>query len=332
VSSSNSLLGTNVQRQISSSAQSQASLQTSQHNITGTLVISVSCTHKKAAILAPCILNVDKGIQTWNHLFGKTDKFNPTSVKEMKEIALADDTEGKNKFSILSGMTFGSSFVGMVHIVNITQTKVVQSLESMATSLQAQMQAGTWFEEMSGSFGVNSTFGNEVKSLLSTQNVTSHVTLITMGVVPSIVASNVAMGVKKFAEFDPKSSMESIASIQNATVTGQSSLGEAADAARTGQKMVSLKASDIKASLSALGEIDDKENKVLDMNSLMTALDDYLGKVPNADSGVPINYYLKDITKGMLAEMWVAKYYPGKYNAIKNDDSESVSPKPEPEK
>jgi hypothetical protein len=36
---------------------------------------------------------------------------------------------------------------------------------------------------------------------------------------------------------------------------------------------------------------------------------------------VPINYYLKPITKAQLAQMWVAKYYPGKYLAISGDDS-----------
>ncbi len=49
---------------------------------------------------------------------------------------------------------------------------------------------------------------------------------------------------------------------------------------------------------------------------------DYLKKAADGNSGVPLNYYLKDITKCMLAEMWVAKYYPGEYMQIKYDDSE----------
>ncbi|KAH7273145.1 hypothetical protein B0J15DRAFT_573986 [Fusarium solani] len=329
VSSSNSFLGANVQRQLSEAAQSQTALQFSEHKITGTLVISASCTHKNASVLAPCILNVDKGVRAWNRIF-KDDRLNPTNVKEMAKIAQAHDTEGKKRFSILSGVTYGSSFVGMVHIVNTKNNKVAQDLSTMVSSLQIQMDAGAWFAEQSGGVGVNATFGDEVKSLLSTQNVTSHVTLISMGVIPSIVANNVAMGVKEFAEFDPKSSMDAIASIQNATAAEQSSVGEAADAARTGAKMMSLKGSEIKSALSALGDIDDGQNKVLNINSLMTALEDYVTKVPDATSGVPLNYYLKDITKGMLAEMWLAKYFPGKYNSIQNDDSE-LTPKPTPE-
>lgn len=49
--------------QVSAAAQSQVSSQTQQHSIMGTLVLSVSCTHKTASILAPLILNVDKGIK-----------------------------------------------------------------------------------------------------------------------------------------------------------------------------------------------------------------------------------------------------------------------------
>src|SRR4051794_13518479 len=103
-----------------------------------------------------------------------------------------------------------------------------------------------------------------------------------------------------------------------------------ADAARTGQQMVSLKAGEIKAALSALAEVDDGANKILDINSMMTALEDYLKKVAEGNSGVPINYYLKDITKDMHAQMWVAKYFPGKYLGIHGDDRPAPAPGPTP--
>ncbi|KAL9123824.1 MAG: hypothetical protein Q9217_006785 [Psora testacea] len=325
VSSSVDFLGEKAQIQMSNAAQNQISHQLQSHRIVGTLVLSVSCTHKNASVLAPFVLNVDKGIKVWNHLFPK-DQLKPTNKAEMSRLALKDNLDGP-KFSIISGMTFGSSFVGMVHILNVTDTSVSQSLSSFATSLQSQMDAGAWFESASGGFGVNATIGNEVKNLLSAQNITSHVTLICMGVIPSIVANDVKIGAEKFAEFDPKSSMEAISTIQNATVADQGSVNQAADAARTGQQMVSLKATEIKSALSALQEVEDAKNKILDINSMMTALDDYLKKAADGKAGIPINYYLKDITKGMLAEMWVNKYFPGRYIAIQSDDSGGKNPK-----
>lgn len=325
VSQSLDIFGTKFQQQASSAAQSQTARQYKKHTTTGTLVISATCTHKNASVLAPCILNVDKGIRAWNRIFTEAgDQIKTDSLKDMKGLIEAErsaDPDSLKGLSIVSGMTYGSSFVGMVHITNTKTDEVMQKLSSVAASLQAQMNAGAWYEDLAGGFGVNETFGNEVKSLLSSQNITSHVTLISMGVIPSIASNTVEMGVSKFAEFDPKSSMEAIASIQNATAASQSTIGEAADSARLGQKMVSLKANDIKASLSALGDIDAAQNKVLDINSLMTALEDYVKKVAEADSGVPLNYYLTNITKGMLAEMWVAKYFPKK-NTPQNDDQE----------
>jgi hypothetical protein len=53
---------------------------------------------------------------------------------------------------------------------------------------------------------------------------------------------------------------------------------------------------------------------------MMIALDDYLKKASDGTSGVPINYYLKDIIKGMLCEMWVAKYCPNKQVSITYED------------
>ena len=37
--------------------------------------------------------------------------------------------------------------------------------------------------------------------------------------------------------------------------------------------------------------------------------------------GVPINFYLKPVTRVQLAQMWVSKYYPGKFIGIQGDDA-----------
>ena len=97
---------------------------------------------------------------------------------------------------------------------------------------------------------------------------------------------------------------------------------QSADAAKTGAQVLAMKTNDIKAGLSALSEIKQQANKILDINSMMTALDDYCKKASSGDCGVPINYYLKDITKDVLAEMWCAKYFPGESMPITYDDTE----------
>jgi hypothetical protein len=326
VSATMGVLGTNVAAQMTRAAANQVADQVKKHSISGTVVISVTCTHKNAAILAPFVINVDKGIKVWNHLF-KDEKILTSNTSAMLEIA-KEEAEGKGdkKFSIISGMTFGSSFVGMVHILNSSSTKVSERISAAVSSIQSQFDIAAMMEHSSGGFGVSESMTNSIKNLLSSQDINSHATLICMGVIPSIVASQVQIGVDKFAVFDPKSSLEALSTIQNATVSDQETMKQSADAARTGSQMISMSNSKMKAALSALSEIDDGQNKVIDINSMMTALEDYFKKAAEGSSGVPINYFLKDITKGMLAEAWVAKYYPGKYMAVSHDDSQPSGP------
>jgi hypothetical protein len=310
--SASTIFGPSQSTKLGTAASTQVSQQLSAHKIEGTLVLSVSCTHKNASILAPFVLQIDKAINVWNRLFpGK--KLDPTSRAAMLKIAMNESQEDREKFSIISGTTFGSSFVGMVHVLNTTDTSVGERLTAAAQSLQAMMDSGTWFAKLEGRTGVNSKFANAVKNLLSQQNVSSHVTLLSMGVIPSMVSNDVAIAVKEFASFDPKTNMEQVAAIQNATADEQSTIKSMAEASRTGEQSSALQGKVIESSLSALATIDEDKNKILDVNSMMTALEDYLKKAAEGNAGVPINFYLKNIDQKMLAEMWVAKYFPGQY-------------------
>ena len=304
VAGQTSFLGVHASTQMTTATQIQASEHAANHDLIGTLVFSVSCTHKNVAVHAPLVLNVDKGVKVWNSMFERDDKLDPTKTDNIRSAAKsAASPSTANKFSIILGVTYGSRFVGMVHVLNDTDTSVSQTLISSASSWQAQMDAGGWFESNSGGFRVSKSIGNEMKHLLSSQNVASHVTLISAGITPSLIANNVKLGIEMFAKFDPQASIETIATIQNATVADQTTIKAGADAARTWQQMVSLKAGEIKAALSALAEVDDGSNKILDVNSMMTALEDYIKRVSEGNVGVPINYYLKDITKDTLAQL-----------------------------
>jgi hypothetical protein len=139
------------------------------------------------------------------------------------------------------------------------------------------------------------------------------------------------MGVKELANFDPKSEMDSLATLAGATASDNDSVANSANAARTGQQMITLKSATIKSALSGLNDIDDGNNKMIDVNSMMDAMDDYINRsVSGGDNiGVPVNYYLKPVTQSMIARAWLAKYYPNKYNkAGSADDSNSGANQP----
>ena len=331
VSESLSIFGDHEASQASGSAQSQVNSQHSNHSIAGTLVICITCTHKNAQTFAPFILDVDKAVKSWNKIF-PSDMIKTDSPESIAKIEATNETKGEKSFSILSGATYGSSFVGMVHVLNTTDTSSSQDMDSVADSLQETFDIGGWFAEGTGGFGVSSTFSDSAKNLLSTQNIKSHCSAITMGIIPSIKSNQVKMGVKSFADFDPAKDMEQLATLQGATADENNSISSAADAARTGQQMITLQNSKIKAALSGLSEIDDGANQIIDINSMMTAMDDYIEKcISGGDNiGVPINYFLKPITAGTIARAWLAKYYPNKFNkAGSADDSGDTGDKTE---
>jgi hypothetical protein len=327
VSESVDWLGDSFSTQASGAASSQTNSQYSRHSISGTLVISISCTHKDALLLAPFILDVDKAIRVWNRMY-PDDMIKTDNVADLAKIAMQEDTKDEKSFTLISGATYGSCFIAMVHVLNTTTTRSSEAMVSIAASLQEQFNVGGWFAQVSGGFGVDTSFSNDAKNLLSSQSIQSHCTLTTMGSIPSIKSNEVAMAVKQFAEFDGASSMKNLAALQTATASDKDTVDSAAEKARTGQQMMAMQNSKVTGVLAGLAPIDEKANKILDINSMMNAMEDYINKALAGNLGVPINYYLKPITKSQLAQMWVAKYYPGKFLAISGDDSTPATAPP----
>lgn len=314
-------LGDEFSDQASKAAQSQLNSQYSRHDISGTLVIAVSCTHKDAALLAPCVIDTDKAIRVWNRMFSD----DPLKVDDPANIistAANANTPNENAITIVSGATYGSSFVGMVHILNTQKTTAFEEMRSTIESIQSQVKTDGWMVDVSGGFGLSDQFSKDIKNLLSTQEISSHCTLTTHGSIPSIKSNQVKLAVKEFSSFDGKSAINDLAGLQNAVASDKDTIDNAAEKARLGQEMVTLKNAQIKGVLSGLNEIDDGNNKIIDINSMMTALDDYISKAMSGEIGMPINYYLKPITKSQLAQMWVDKYFPNKFLKVNTAEGE----------
>ena len=87
-------------------------------------------------------------------------------------IANKESQEDKPKYSIISGTTFGSSIVGMVHVLNSANMSVGDTPTAAATSMHSSMDAGGWLAGEEGTIGINDKFAADVKNLLSQQNVT----------------------------------------------------------------------------------------------------------------------------------------------------------------
>lgn len=310
--------------QLSKSVQKQFGMQNANHELEGTLVISISCTHKNARIFSPLILDPDKMVAAWNKAF--PDEVIDTKKSPLKLWEELEKSSCNKQVYVLSGATYGSSFVGMIHVLKSDSMNTIQNMEGVAQKLQTQFKLGGWFADLQGGFGVEDSFANSVKNLISSQNIQSHCSLATMGVIPSIKSNQVKMGVKQFADSDPDKEMQKLATLQGATATENNTLESSASAARTGKQMISLHNATIQSTLTGLSEIDDGQNGMIDINSLMTAMDDYVQKCSSGDDniGVPINYYLKSLDKATTLKAWLEKYYP------KENISGGDQPEPEP--
>jgi hypothetical protein len=331
VSFSTGFLGNKFSAQMASSVRRQVASQVKNHSIAGTLVVSANCSHKDAVLLAPFVLDPDKAIRVWNGQCapGKKIKIDgPTLAR----IAEEEGTDGEEKLRLISGATYGSSFVGMVHVLRKDHTESTQQMQATAASMQAQFELAAWFVRRSGGFGVDASMADDIKSLLSTQSVSSHVSLVTMGSIPSIKSNSVKLGVDRFADFSPDKMMDKLATLANSSIAEKSSLASAAEEARRGGQMTKLESQQINSVMTGLAEIDYRDNKMIDINSLMVALDDYIEKALAGQIGVPINYYLKDLTRAELAQLWVAKYFPDQgFLTIVPDEQRTDGPAPAPE-
>jgi len=303
--------------EITNTVSSQINQQVQNHSIAGTLIITASCTHSNIKMFEPLIIDPDKAISVWNSMnTNAKDKIDPETLKENVSITTTNQLNNSNSLSILTGASYGSSFIGMVHILNTDSNSSVP-LDKMKSLINEKLKIGGWLENASGGFGIDESVLNDVKVMLSTQSVSSHVSVVVMGAIPSIASNQLKLGVSKLAELDPNL----ISVISSEGNESLETVNSDAERAKTGARILNIQNAKMQSLIKGLGKIDHGSNNVLDINSMMTAFENYLTAIKNKDAsvGVPINFHLKKITKFQIEQMLQDKYYPQK--EIKNTTS-----------
>jgi len=304
--------------------------QSTRHNIAGTIVITATCNHRQADIIAPCVLDPKKSVEAWNASF-PYDRLYTDPVSMYKAAMPATESDlaksaksffGQNAMYLLNGCTRGSSFVGFVHILQVEGTDTTQVSHALAGEMKVSIERNMALSSMSGGFGVGGNVASSLKNLVSTSKIENHCSLITRGILPNIAANEMATTIATLKP-EPQEVMEQLSAISNAssTTVSNNSKGfqEMGKEGKTGQQFMNLNSDFAQKTISSVKNINTKDNKVIDTNSLMNAFTDYINKAEKGNCGVPINFFVKRITKRVVAADYINKYFPN--GAANQEDS-----------
>lgn len=274
-------------------------------SLVGTVVVLINCTHKNARVFSPVKLDVESAIDNYMNYTGQPWK--SMSPPDMLEIAKKELKPGnsENAMPVLVGASYGSSMVGFVHFEQIEKTRSTQRSRSDMAQLSASVTS--YFVE--ASMGLEAESSSNIKDLMSNSNIQSHCSVITMGIIPSIKSNDVTSVVEGL-QGGPEDRMKQVAMIQGASNSGIQSMATLASQAKKEHAVAEMKNDYIAGTVSAIAAVDTAKNKVIDMNSLMTTIDDFVERANTGDGGVPINFYIKYVTDRTIAQQWMEKYYP----------------------
>eukprot|EP00546_Thalassionema_frauenfeldii_P012527 CAMPEP_0178928500 /NCGR_PEP_ID=MMETSP0786-20121207/19940_1 /TAXON_ID=186022 /ORGANISM="Thalassionema frauenfeldii, Strain CCMP 1798" /LENGTH=470 /DNA_ID=CAMNT_0020604375 /DNA_START=132 /DNA_END=1541 /DNA_ORIENTATION=- len=274
--------------------------QTSNHSIDGVIVITAHCTHKTASIY--------ETLRAWNNMFPK-DKIKASKNEVYKAAGVpvpktegdaaagitstetdnAGDDASNNIMHLVTGATYGSSFVGFVHIKQDSMGASSQMGASLANSIE-----GVAARSLSGN---NQGFSDNTKKLLSTSHVDTHCSLVTEGIIPQIASNTVTTSVQALKP-EPAEIMAQIQAIQNASnELPNESLEASANHLQTTNTFMKMNNQYLSTAVSALAQQNQMENQVFDLNSLMTAFTNYVDVAKTGEAGFFENFFLRELSK-----------------------------------
>lgn len=301
-----------LSEEVSAAAAAQTHSQYQNHDVMGTLVIAAACTHRQVQLLTPIVIDPDKAIRAWNATFPE-DPLVPDDPAALAKLEAGAGPQSSKGLKVISGACYGSSFVAMVHVLRAEMTQSNQSLQALMDNARTLIESDLVVSGLEGSFGLSPQVSQDIRRLLSTQQVSSHCSIISMGIVPTIAATDVQTAVTQFAKFSPEELMGKLGALHQASSHEHDTLALRLEEAKTGKKMAALEAAKVSAIMSSLAPLEDSKNKMLDINTVMTALTAYVTQATSGGNnvfGVPINYFLTTLSKSQIVQAWLAKYYP----------------------
>jgi hypothetical protein len=290
-------------KKLAQDSASQVAAQRQAHDLTGTLIITASCTHRNVMLLDPFEIDSDRAISIWNRKF-QDDAIDLDDYDPKKTISYDD----KNMLTVVSGVKFGSCFVGMAHFVK-SDIDAIDVSDSETAKLQGRLNVGAWLQNSSGGIGVDEEIMESVKQLLSMQKIYVHLNIIVMGATPGISSNLVTQGIKQLRTTPAllKTELRKKERPESTSKTPATQAEEALSEAR----LIGTHAAMATTLMRSLETVDHKQNKIFDITSLMTALENYLKYIQDGTEksvGVPIGYFKRTIDKRLIVKTWLAEH------------------------
>lgn len=284
--------------ELSKKAGALVAQQQDSHDLVGTLVITANAMHRNVAMLEPVKLDLRKAIDAWNASFGSAAlRLNPADPPSM--LKLASQTRGDavdKSLTLLTGVAYGSSFVGMIHLVRNKMSPSGLS-DADISAMVERLRVGTVINGESGGIGTEKTVLDEVRQMISDQGFTAHVSVIVNGALTTPTSKNMDKVVEKTINVRPHSPMGGVFPMSR-DMFPQAARAEKMHASREAEKVSGL--------VSTLGAMDKASDSGIDLGTLFTAFDNYLTGITQENSvGAPVGFYVKRINAAQIALEWL---------------------------
>lgn len=288
-----SALGDKIAQEQSSITHMQVKTQHQQYKIAGTLVICISCAHKNAQLFDPLVLDVDKAVRAWNASFPK-EMIDTNSPSAIAILVALGGKKGDPALNILSGITYGSSIIVLVHVLKTANSPSTQSLKTLATTIKDALNINKNVKTVANISSATARFSMTLKSIINAQNLQSHSTICSSGIKSVEKTNSETTTPLGTLGFDPATALTELSSLMEPTINPNSSMTNAIGTT------VTLK----------------KDNGKISTTSAIANINSYLNKIVSSRNkfGIPVHYILKSFSKNEIEHLWMAKYYPNKYN------------------
>ena len=297
--------------ELAKQASAQVARQLKNNSLAGTLVITANCSHKDVAVFSPLVVDPDKAIAAWNRLFPSDalPAAQSGSMAAMAAVANAPPARdaGGNSLALVSGVTYGSSFVGMAHLLKAGGANVGLD-ETALKKLRDQMRLGSWLEQASGGFGVDDETLNDVKRALSSQSVNAHVSVLVAGALPEIVSNEVKLTVSQVLQPEATQSLKLLKVVTGDPSESADTLDSEANRSRAVAQAANLQSARTSSMIRTLKDVDRASNRALDVDSLMKAFESYVGAIRKSGTGVPTGFFVRSLSKQDIANLWLRRH------------------------